>query len=529
MLYFLWIMVRIMKKFLNNFKFGACILLVSLLGILVSIKDVKAAGEPFYILCNDGSITVTVPYGNGFEVRCNGYNWRVDNQNYLLNPNEKLEIRFAEGTKSSVSRDDIVIGADGETGTVSLGGDILTLLKSDGEVDELPDDCFKDLFEDNKYIVDASNLVVRKVGNNSCANMFKGCTSLTKAPQLPAKTLEACCYHSMFEGCGSLTETPQLPATTLADGCYDYMFTNCASITKAPILPAKTLAKECYSYMFQGCVALTEVPQISATNLAESCCASMFYLCVSLEELHVSFLSLKDVSAPLSNWLEGAGLTAQSCTFYCPQPLIDEANANGGIKLYLGIPDNWNVVAEDPTPGPNPKPNPKPVSGLESTDEDINFMAYLMKLLREDDAKKKAPAKVEIDRDTFKSEAPNHTVIASETATDAFGLFDLKVHKADEKSTTNQEFLAKTLVGPNVQILLTQNIYPRRDLSTVENGVLKKLTWNNLPQDQAGTVFAVIYNETDGAYVINGTLDANGTAVFDGFKLRSASTITICK
>ena len=134
-----------------------------------------------------------------------------------------------------------------------------------------------------------------------------------------------------------------------------------------------------------------------------------------------------------------------------------------------------------------------------------------------------------IDRDTFKSEALAHTVIASETATDAFGLFDLKVHKPDEKSTANQVFLAKTMVGPNVQILLTQNIYPRRDLAIAENGSAKKLTWNNLPKDQAGPVFAIVYNETDGAYVLNGTLDANGIAVFNGFKLRAASTITICK
>ena len=175
---------------------------------------------------------------------------------------------------------------------------------------------------------------------------------------------------------------------------------------------------------------------------------------------------------------------------------------------------------------PDPKPNPKKP---ESTGMDASYMAYLMKLLKADNGKKEAPAKEIIDRDTFKSEAPAHTVIASEAATDAFGLFDLKVHKADAKSTANQEFLAKSLVGPNVQILLTQNIYPRRDLSTVENGALKKLTWNNLPKDQAGPVFAVVYNETDGAYVINGVLDANGTAVFNGFKLRAASTITICK
>ena len=74
-----------------------------------------------------------------------------------------------------------------------------------------------------------------------------------------------------------------------------------------------------------------------------------------------------------------------------------------------------------------------------------------------------------------------------------------------------------------------ENIYPRRDLSIAENGSLQTLTWNNLPKNQAGPVYAVVYNQIDGAYVINGILDANGTATFTGFKLRPASTITICK
>ena len=58
---------------------------------------------------------------------------------------------------------------------------------------------------------------------------------------------------------------------------------------------------------------------------------------------------------------------------------------------------------------------------------------------------------------------------------------------------------------------------------------MKVLIWNNLPGNQAGPVYAVVYNQTDGAYVLNGTLDAEGTAVFTGFKLRPASTVTICK
>ena len=133
-----------------------------------------------------------------------------------------------------------------------------------------------------------------------------------------------------------------------------------------------------------------------------------------------------------------------------------------------------------------------------------------------------------IDYDTFKSEAPPKTVIA----TDNIGsqtFFDLKVHSADDKTLTNQKLLVQYLVRQNANIILTQGIYPGRDLSAAENGSLKVLIWNNLPGNQAGPVYAVVYNQTDGAYVLNGTLDAEGTAVFTGFKLRPASTVTICK
>ena len=133
-----------------------------------------------------------------------------------------------------------------------------------------------------------------------------------------------------------------------------------------------------------------------------------------------------------------------------------------------------------------------------------------------------------IDYDTFKSEAPPKTVIA----TDNIGsqtFFDLKVHSADDKTLTNQKLLVQYLVRQSANIILTQGIYPRRDLSAAENGSLKVLIWNNLPGNQAGPVYAVVYNQTDGAYVLNGTLDAEGTAVFTGFKLRPASTVTICK
>lgn len=136
--------------------------------------------------------------------------------------------------------------------------------------------------------------------------------------------------------------------------------------------------------------------------------------------------------------------------------------------------------------------------------------------------------KVVVDHDTFKSEAPSGTVIVSDTL-GAKQFLDLKVHALDAQDDANQKLLVQYLAGANSKVLVAGSIYPRRDLSTAENGSLKILTWNNLPKNRAGAVKAVVYNQTDKAYVINGTIDANGTAVFSGFKLRPASTITICK
>ena len=55
--------------------------------------------------------------------------------------------------------------------------------------------------------------------------LFNSCKSLTQATSiLPATTLAYKCYYEMFRGCSSLTQAPELPATTLASSCYHGMF-----------------------------------------------------------------------------------------------------------------------------------------------------------------------------------------------------------------------------------------------------------------------------------------------------------------
>ena len=43
--------------------------------------------------------------------------------------------------------------------------------------------------------------------------MFKGCTNLTVAPELPATTLTFGCYNIMFEGCTKLSSVTMLASS----------------------------------------------------------------------------------------------------------------------------------------------------------------------------------------------------------------------------------------------------------------------------------------------------------------------------
>lgn len=147
---------------------------------------------------------------------------------------------------------------------------------------------FSELFRDNTHIKNHNEkelyLPGIYLGNMCYEYMFAGCTSLTRAPALPAKELKKMCYQNMFSGCTNLIEAPALPATILAESCYEAMFSGCTKLTTAPDLPATTLAKSCYDEMFYGCTNLTTVPDLPATTLADICYRFMFHNCKSLRK-----------------------------------------------------------------------------------------------------------------------------------------------------------------------------------------------------------------------------------------------------
>ena len=203
------------------------------------------------------------------------------------------------------------------TGNVAASGDIMSLL-------------------------DASNHSNYSLSGHSAfalAYLFRGCTSLTTAPSLPATTLASSCYYQMFYGCTSLTTAPSLPATTLADSCYRQMFYGCTSLVAAPSLPATTLAGSCYSQMFSGCTSLVAAPSLPATSLAGSCYSHMFYGCTSLASIRIGSTGWR--TGATHSWVYNV---AASGTFYCPTALGTDATITRSADY---CPEGWTVINTD--------------------------------------------------------------------------------------------------------------------------------------------------------------------------------------
>ncbi len=165
--------------------------------------------------------------------------------------------------------------------------------------------------------------------------LFADCSSLTAAPELPAKNLALFCYSGMFLRCTSLTTAPELPATNLGDDCYSLMFMMCTSLTNAPELPALNLAYGCYYGMFLSCTSLTTAPELPATNLEGCCYYYMFGYCTSLNSIKVYFTDWgTSTNQSTEGWLTN---TSSTGTFYCKSTL------DTSILDKSHIPSGWTI------------------------------------------------------------------------------------------------------------------------------------------------------------------------------------------
>ena len=108
--------------------------------------------------------------------------------------------------------------------------------------------------------------------------MFKGCTNLTKSPEILAtEVFGPSCFQSMFEDCTNLIKGPSSLSVFYTAGkqpgpyVFANMFKNCVNLTESPILGTTRLGPFAYANMFEGCVKLNKITML-ATDISSTNC-----------------------------------------------------------------------------------------------------------------------------------------------------------------------------------------------------------------------------------------------------------------
>ena len=142
------------------------------------------------------------------------------------------------------------------------------------------------------------------------------------------------CYREMFRNCTSLTSAPDLPAETAADGCYWNMFRLCTGLKTADInLAATTLGADSCRELFRQCGNLTSVPIFRASTLAARCYQQMLANCSNLGSITCLATNI-DASNCLLNWMQSI---KSKGTFYKSSAMNSFAAGSNGI------PSGWTV------------------------------------------------------------------------------------------------------------------------------------------------------------------------------------------
>ena len=126
----------------------------------------------------------------------------------------------------------------------------------------LSEGCYRNMFTGSSLTKAPRDLPALVVSGRAYSNMFQG-TSIETAPFISATSLDGTRnMYQMFDDCNLLKNVQEeLYPTVLTTSCYSGMYSGCTSLEKAPILPANdfTSANLAYANMFNGCSNLTSV------------------------------------------------------------------------------------------------------------------------------------------------------------------------------------------------------------------------------------------------------------------------------
>lgn len=317
---------------------------------------IKAAYDNTSITFNYTGIEYSLDYGDTWE------QYPGDNPQISL---QAEEVVFVKGSRTQYNDNGPIFTTGNSSQLCYISGNITSLLTDGNLVASAFQGAFSMGTTPINYIdinPDAPLILPATIASSCYYQMFRNCTSLTKAPELPATESAASCYYAMFEGCTSLVMPPSsIPFTTVAKSACSKMFYGCTSLTSAPefsssmeevkesgcadmfngctklvtvpsSLPATKLGTSCYQQMFRNCTSLTTAPDLPATASASSCYRSMFEECTALKTppSSIPFVTVES-SACRRMFYDCTSLTS-SPGF----PSLEEVKGDGCADMFYG-------------------------------------------------------------------------------------------------------------------------------------------------------------------------------------------------
>ena len=285
----------------------------------ISVSGINVANWNTGTIINDGKAELYAPYvtfkaeaEQKFKMTTYG-GYSISGLQYSVNGGDwKTVVAGGEGVTFGGTNGDLRLRGTNIKGTAS-GLNAYSTITFTNDVNVT---CTGDI----RTLLDWRNYSTVNTQNAKFCFLFKRCSVLTSAPDLPATTLGYYCYFKMFEDCTSLTSAPELKATALADYCYFSMFRGCTSLTSAPKLTATELTYYCYSNMFYNCTKLSTVTMLAPSDQiskATSCCDNWLYNAGTDKTVTSRTLKVMDADAYTAlegnlpdNWKKGtAGTT----------------------------------------------------------------------------------------------------------------------------------------------------------------------------------------------------------------------------
>ncbi len=285
--------------------------------------------EGFCITAISNSTTIKFNYDGIQYSRDYGENWTDYTGQFALNAEEVACIKGSQSNYKNAGTDEWETPSNKPifeaTKKCYISGNVMSLLADE---ENLSESAFQGAFSKGKTAIDYIDihpddpliLPVTTLASQCYMQMFRNCTSLTRAPQFRVETTAYRCCYNMFRDCKNLEDVSgiDLPAMILSQDCYRELFRSCEKITTSPDLPALDLKLGCYQQMFSDCKKLGYIKCLTKTN--------------------VNVKNSKNEYLYTNNWVTNAGSSVSSKSFF-----KNPDNNSWMQNNNSGIPSGWTV------------------------------------------------------------------------------------------------------------------------------------------------------------------------------------------